>query len=239
MSEELITEAPEIPVSDEPVVSDTDNQSWVKELRQQHRELRRENRALQEKLEALKPKQDPVGAKPTLADSNWDEEAFAEKLASWQDAKRKIDAEKSASEQAVRKQNEEWENTLRSYQTKKSARSADYADAEDNLTAVLTQAQQGILLVSADDATEVVAYLGNNDKELDRLGKITDPVKFAAAIAKIEAKMEREQKSPSVDEPIRGSSPTRKDDQLERLRAEAAKTGDYSKIHAFKRALRK
>ena len=74
------------------------------------------------------------------------------------------------------------------------------------------------------------------------IAAIKDPVKFAFAIAKLEAQLKVSTKKPAVQPEGRIQGNARPsgtiDSTLERLREEANKTGDYSKVMEYKRKKR-
>jgi hypothetical protein len=99
--------------------------------------------------------------------------------------------------------------------------------------------QQGILLQGLDNPALVVYALGKNPKRAKELAAITDPVRFAAAAGKLEAtlKVTNRPKPPAPPRVVTGSAPITGtvDSNLDRLRAEAERTGDYTKVMAYKR----
>jgi hypothetical protein len=120
----------------------------------------------------------------------------------------------------------------------------DFDDAESTVLSTLSVTQQGIIVQGADNSALVVYALGKNPAKAKELAGITDAVKFAFAIAKLETQLKVQAKSKSAPPPegkVRsGSAPISGsvDSNLERLRAEAEKTGDMSKVAAYKRAQR-
>jgi hypothetical protein len=88
----------------------------------------------------------------------------------------------------------------------------------------------------------VVYALGKNPKRAKELAAITDPVRFATAAGKLEAqlKVTNRPKPPAPPRVVTGSAPISGsvDSNLERLRAEAEKTGDMTKVLRYKQQLR-
>jgi hypothetical protein len=85
----------------------------------------------------------------------------------------------------------------------------------------------------------VVYALGRDAARLKDLAAITDPIMFAAAISKLEGKLKVTTRNapPPPEKKVTGSAPISGtvDSNLDRLRDEAAKTGDYTKVLAYKR----
>jgi hypothetical protein len=102
--------------------------------------------------------------------------------------------------------------------------------------------QQGILLQGLDNPALVVYALGKNPKRAKELASITDPVRFATAAGKLEAqlKVTNRPKPPAPPRVVTGSAPISGsvDSNLERLRAEAEKTGDMTKVLRYKQQMR-
>ncbi|MCY1427445.1 hypothetical protein D9M71_432910 [compost metagenome] len=91
----------------------------------------------------------------------------------------------------------------------------------------------------ADNSALVVYALGKNAAKAKELAAIKDPVKFAFAIAKLETqlKVQAKKSAPAPERTVSGSAPKSGavDSSLERLREEAAKTGDYSKVTQYRK----
>ena len=87
----------------------------------------------------------------------------------------------------------------------------------------------------------VVYALGKNPKKAKEIAAITDPVKFAFAVAKLEKelKVTNRRAAPPPERTVQatGRVSGTVDSTRERLRPEAEKTGDYSKVFRYKRQL--
>jgi len=85
----------------------------------------------------------------------------------------------------------------------------------------------------------LVYALGKNPTKAAALGAIKDPVEFAFAVARLEAQLKVSEKKPATPPETRVTGNGRVsgavDATLERLRAEAERTGDYTKVSAYKR----
>jgi len=216
----------------------------VKELRKSHRELQRENRELKAK-QAVQVETNPavqVGEKPTLESCDYDADDYEAKLADWYDKKREYDAlveKKKAEQQAVEA---EWNQKVAGYeQAKASLKVADYDDAEAMVQELFNVTQQGILLQGAEKPELLVYALGKNPKKAKELARITDPVKYAFAAAKLEAQLKvSKRNAPAPERTVRGSGGVSGvvDSTLERLRRDAEKTGDYTKVVQYRKSKR-
>ena len=214
---------------------------WVKELRKTNRELQRQNRELQSRLQAAPPETKPVviGNKPKLEDNDYDADKYEEALTDWFDRKRQADEVNAKQEAEVMNQQKAWQAKLDGYgKAKAELRVKDFEDAEEVAQQVFSITQQGVLLQGADNPALVVYALGKNPAKAKELAEIKDPVKFAFAVAKLEKdlKVTNRRQAPAPERIVTGTgrSSGAVDSTLERLRAEAERTGNMTKVIAYK-----
>lgn len=213
---------------------------WVRELRKNYRELQRENRELKEKVTApgaeTKPAQ--LGKKPTLEEHDYDADKFEEALANWYEQKRKVDEQQTKAEAEAKAAQDAWNAKLTAYgKAKTELKVKDFDDAEAVAQENFSATQQGIILQGAENPALVIYALGKNPKKAKELASITDPVKYAFAVAKLETQLKvTQRKAPPPEKTLSGTGRVSGtvDSTLERLRAEAEKSGDYSKVIAYK-----
>lgn len=217
---------------------------WVRELRKQHRELQKRNRELEAKLtQDQAPKAPEIGKKPTLEDFDYDAEKFENSLAQWFERKRQADEQAAKVQADIEQQQQEWQARLQGYgKAKAELKVKDYDDAEGIVQESFNTTQQGVILQGADNPALLVYALGKNPKKAKELASISDPVKFAFAIAKLETqlKVTNRKAAPPPEKTVQGTGRVSGtvDSTLDRLRAEAEKTGNYSKVMAYKRQKR-
>lgn len=233
-------------IGDELVNDDdeSDPQELAKKLREANLEKEKRIQELEEKLNAGKaanadnaPK--PVPKKPTLEDFDYDAEAYETALESWMLEKRKLAELADAEKNAENAQKLAWQEKIDGYNKAKAAlRVRDYDSAEDVAREVFNVTQQGIVLQGADNPALVIYALGKNKTKANELAKISDPVKFAFAIAKLEKDLKvTNKKPPPAEKQVIGNGGIKSgavDSTLERLRAEAEKTGNYTKVIRYK-----
>ena len=214
---------------------------WVKELRKTNRELQRQNRELQARVQAAPPETKPVviGNKPKLEDHDYDADKYEEALTDWFDRKRQADEVNAKQEAEVMNQQKAWQAKLDGYgKAKAELRVKDYEDAEAVAQEVFSITQQGVLLQGADNPALVVYALGKNPAKAKELAEIKDPVKFAFAVAKLEKdlKVTNRRQAPAPERIVTGTgrSSGAVDSTLERLRADAERTGNMTKVIAYK-----
>lgn len=222
---------------------------WVKELRRKSREDAKRLKELERQLqEATKAKEQPkieLPKKPKLSDPDidYDDELFERRLDEWKEAERQHKAEQSKIEAARKAEQDAWQEKLKGYaEAKKSLRVSNADDAESVVVSTLSEQQQAILLDAADSpeqAARIVYALGMNDERLKQLSKVTNPVKFAVAVADLrkEIKVTTRKPESQPEKKVTGSakSPVGIAADLDTLRKRAEETGDYSKYFAAKR----
>lgn len=234
---------------EEPPEDDTHAEApeWVKNLRKSQRELQKENRDLKLQLEQnqqTETKPVELGPKPTLKDFNYDDTAYESELSAWYEKKRQADQEKAVKEQAAEAEKEAWNKKLGHYnESKQKLKVQHYEDAEAVVMDTLSGTQQGIIIQGADNPALLIYAIGMNPARAAELAEITDPVTFAFTVSKLEKdlKVKNRKAPPPPEKAVSGTGPKSGtvDSTLERLRAEAEKTGDYTKVTRYKREKRK
>lgn len=219
---------------------------WVKDLRRDKKESDRRIKELEAKLnEHNKPETIELGEKPTLESAGYDAEEFEKQLIDWTAKKAKFEQQEASKREEQEKANKVWQDKLNSYETKKAAiksKVRDFDEAEELARDALSQTQQGILIHAAEKPELLIYHLGKNPQKAKELAAITDPIQFAFAAAKIDAQIKMTARKPST-------SPERKpsgsaalsgsvDNTLAKLRADAEKSGDYTKVNEYKRKLK-
>lgn len=244
-----------ITVGDEPPEpSDDDDFSgqpapaWVKDLRKQSREDKKRIKELEAQVQQAKPAEKPieVGLKPKLADFDYDEDQFESAVEQWHERKRQVE-QQQASKQAEEKQAQQaWQTKMQSYEERRqtvAAKVRDFEEVEEAAKDKLTPTQQGILIHAAENPELIMYHLGKHPNKAKELAEITDPIQFAFAAAKLDSQMKiqtrkpvtQPEKKPSGSSAISGAV----DQKLAQLEAEAARTGDRTKLIQYKKSLQK
>lgn len=217
---------------------------WVREVRKENRRLAKEVRELRAKAEqAQKPAEEDLGKEPELEDFDYDAAAFKEAFRKWEKRKADHDSREAARKTEAEKAQAEWVATTDAYnKAKESLKADDFDDAEAVVMGIFSPTQQGIALMAAANPAQLVLGLGLNPAKAKELAAIKDPVKFTAALVRLEAQMKvTTRKAPAPERAISGTAPKSGavDAKLKQLEEEADRTGDRSKVVAYKRAMKK
>lgn len=225
---------------------------WVRELRER---ARKDKRLLQERdaeIARLKGAQAPVkvevGPKPLAKDYELYEPEQAAKyeadLVAWSERNAAAQVEAKQQQQAEDAAQREWTGRLKAVDDAGAAlKVPDNAEAVEALADTFSVPQMGMLIDAATDAKSAAKLryaLGKNPAKAKELAAIKHPVKFIAAIARLEGQLkETPRKAAPPPESKVSSAGAGKasavDNQLERAREEARKTGNYTKVAELNR----
>lgn len=217
---------------------------WVTDLRKKNRELTKQVRALERAKPVEKQAETAtLPPKPTLSGSGYDEELFQAETDKWYAKKAEIDAVKARQEARDREESNKINQIRVSYVEAAAKLGAeDFPEAEQEVQESLSEIQQGLLLRGAVNSARLVHFIGKNPDVLDRLAQMHDPVKFAAEIGRIEANMKARTANnrPAPEKTVRstGGVTGASNGTLDKLRADAMKTGDFTKVHQYRMAQR-
>lgn len=238
-----------VTIGDDPIPDEVEEErkapEWVKELRKNDREKTRKIRELEEQLKQRTEVQPSLklGEKPTLESCEYDPDKYESSLAKWFEDKRKVDEEAKKIEETTKQSQKAWDDRLKFYEDKKAdLKVRDFDEAEFAVKEKLSVVQQGIMIKGAENPALVVYALKMNPKKLAQLAAIQDPIEYAFAVAKLEKDLKVTRKeAPPPERKVTGTGSLSgtNDSKLDRLREEASKTGDYSKVMAYKRNLKK
>ena len=230
-----------------PVEDEKPAPKWVKELRKTNRELQRKNRELESRLTAnnVETKPTKLEPKPTLDGCDYDSEKYEAELETWYEKKKQIDLEIAKAKEAEEAHNRQFQQKLEGYaKARAQLKVRDYDEAEEVVLNYLDVNQQGVIVHGADNSALVVYALGKNPKKAKELAAIKDPIQFAFAVAKLEKDLKvgnRTKQAPPPEKVVSGNGRISGsvDSELERLREQAAKTGDISAVLRYKRQRKK
>lgn len=219
---------------------------WLREVRQQNRELKRENRELKQLTQQARPReQEPqLGPKPTLEACDYDAELFERRLDAWKERKIIADRQAAEAKETEAKRQEYFNSKFEAYSKRKAEvinKIKDFPDVEETVLDALNDTQRGVVLAHAKDPALLLYAIGKDEKRLQELAKLSDPVEFIFAVARMETQMRTQSRKPASapETRITGSAPSPgSETQLNKLREQAEKTGDYTKVVAYKKQLK-
>ncbi len=227
----------------------TSKSNRIKQLREEYRA----SRARISELERLvaeragntaQPAVADPGAKPTLESCGYDTEEFATKLDAWHVASKHYEVVKEKAQKEAQEASQEWEGRKENYRRSRTEilkQVPNYEEAEAKVQGMFNDVQQGVILHVAKDPALVIAALGKYPKLAQDLAAKKDLTKFAAEIGRLETLVKKPGKGktsiPPPERPVRGTGSVSGsgDSQLERLRARAEKTGDYTDVVAYQK----
>ena len=210
---------------------------WIKDTRKENRELKRQLRQLQQQQGIHE--QQVLREKPTLDDHDYDSDAFEQDYAQWLTEKQQVDAQVHAERQKYQQYHERYKADVDAIK----AKAPDYDEVELSVVDVLSEQKQGLLQMLVDNPAKVVYALGKNSPaQLERLSKLDD-IQFAKQIVLMEMQMSSKTKSRNQNKPkpktheLEGAAGGA-DTRLAKLEAEADRTGDRSKVAAYKKQMK-
>jgi len=230
----------EVTLGEEPAAPSSERESGLaKHLRA---EISRRDKELADLRRAVPQAQKiEVGPEPTLEDCEYDEDKFKARWKEWDSRTEQAQAAESQSEQQQREASEAWQSELRVFETKRAELKTPQAqEAIDTAIASLNAVQQAVIVKAADNAANVLCALGMYPAKLAEIAAITDPLKQAVAIAKLEGtlKVTTRRRAPDPEEIASGSAPIHATDKtLQRLEKEADKTNDRTALIRYKQQL--
>jgi len=229
-----------VTIGDETRAEEVADNATIRQMRQAIRERDRQIKELQRQHSPVAQK---LGKKPTLADFDYDEEKFAPALAEWLRKEQDVAAEQQRIERETQEAQQQFQGRLQAYEAQKVAlKMPGIEDAEDAVRAELNEHQQAAIIKYAKNPALVVAALGANPGKLKEFAGTKDLGEFVYKLANVEG-MLKVTKRQNIPEPekrlqVETTSAATAEGTLDRLRAEAEKTGDYSKVHAYRKKMR-
>ena len=218
----VVESAPD--VESTPVESDEDPLPSFGDTEEETDEILRIKKENLELREQIKKGSTPL-SKPTLAKCDYNEPLYEEKLGEWLAANKK----------EVSQETDVFTNKLTEYNVQKKALK-NHEFYELKVVNKLSNDQQAIIVAGVDDPAKFIYALGRDDSILEELSKIGNNAQFAKRVYKLEEKLTRPKK-PEPEKAIKGGASTDSNSaKLDKLRAEALRTGDVSRVVQFKRA---
>ena len=224
-----------------------DAPEWVRELRKQNREMKRQLREQQKTAATSAPAAPQLGQKPTLESCDFDATEYEAKLDAWHAEKRKVEEHEAEARRARESEEAEWSKRLDGHTARtkdlmtRIPKAAEYVEEAE---AALSPTQKGMVIHTSPESHRILAMLGKHPDLLAEVSKISDPALFVRRITELEMTFKGSTKPKAAPERVRtpsaaaGGSMPGSDAELERLEAEADRTGDRTKVAAYRRKLK-
>jgi hypothetical protein len=223
-------------------------------LREAHRAQVKKTKDVMRRLDAMKAQMaaaaapatvDEPGPEPDMADDDvdWDKEKFRAKWNGWNAKKLAADRRKEEQAEVAKKAESAYQEKLAGYvRAKTELKVADFEDAEAAARETFSPMQQSILVKHTQNPAAIIYALGKSPDNAKKLAAITDPIEFAIAARDMEklVKVQPKKAPPAPERAVHGNasvSAASTSKQLDKLREEAAKTGDITKVIEYKRQL--
>lgn len=209
-------------------------------IRRMREAIREKDRKIAELSKVSAPAQIEAGPKPTLESCEWDEDKFERELDAWKGREAASEQQKTQAQQAQQAAAQEFQRKHAEYLARAAALPVQgYKEAEDAVVAALPMPMQEALVRYFPDAEKIVLALGKHPAQLEKIAAITDPVAQLLALKDFggKVKMTVKRRAPEPETIPSGGAPivgTSVEKQLEKLEKDAERTGDRSKLIAFK-----
>lgn len=214
-----------------------------KRLKDNKKKLRKATYELEQAKKTTEQETTPLGQEPTIEGCEYDEEVYRKRYADWY--QRKYEQEQQQQQKAKQREQEELEQRRiqENYtERKKTLRVKDYADAEEEVVESLDITKQFIIMKYAKKPELIVYALGKSPAKLAELSKL-DAYEFTKELGRLEDNLKVGKRKPKTqpEKTIQstGTLSGTTDRTLDKLREEAAKTGNMSKVMAYKRKKRR
>lgn len=184
-------------------------------LKEETRARKAAERALAEREAQSAPAKRKLGPEPTLErptdnpDHAYDEFEFKKAMKEWVQLKYEIEQEERREREKEESRNKAWKARLDQYDAEKASLPvSDYAEAEEAVQGAFNQTQLGILVKAAGEPAKLVYALGKNERALEHMAKITDPIDFAWELRGMVERMKKTDSKSNIPAPervVRGS----------------------------------
>lgn len=223
-----------------------DDTTVLRTLRQRQREDAREKAEMRRELDALKaklPTTEALGPEPQMEDFGFDEQEWKAEWVKWNGKKAQHEARQTEAQKTQQAQQAAWQTRVGEFYTKaEELRIPNLKDIEQSISDAFGDdpagnAAKSILIYSGDP--RLIAALSASPAKLSELVALKDrPVELAIAVGELKGKTVKKV-LPKPDKALRGQAPSMGGDKhLAKLEAEAARTGDRSKLIAYRAQLK-
>ncbi len=155
-----------------------------------------------------------------------------------------VERQQAEERKAAQERQQFFQSKFESYSTRKSevaGKLKDFEDVEGSVKDTLNETQLGVVLAHAKDPALLLYAIGKDEKRLQELAKISDPVEYIFAVARMETQLRTSSRKPSSvpEKSVKGSATTMgSDKRMDQLIAEAQRTGDGTKLRQYRASLK-
>jgi len=204
------------------------------EIKERDRELAILRKQVAETADLRKPQPIEVGEEPTMEGCDWDDDRFKAEWGAWKERSVRAELAPVQEDELAVQAKKDVERLQTGLAT------LTYPDAADvtavSKSALTPQQEFSIATVAKDSATFMYA-LGKNPAKLRELTAETNPIRFIAAVARMEDSMRIGKKAVAAPEniPVGDAMPKSADKEEAKLLAEAERTGNRTALLAYRR----
>jgi len=215
-------------------------QEMRKALREANKREREYKKREKEYFESRQEKQE-LRRKPTLADHDFDEDAFYDDLSKYEREKIKYESKTQEIENQKKQIEDDYNQKLQSFNDGfKSLKFKDKDEALEDVLSKLDNQQQGVILDAVDNPAMIVYALGKNSKKLEDLSQEKNLIRFGSKLAKLETQLKVIDRKPKTKPETKVKSSVGTSDRArEKLLEEARRTRNYKALHAYDRRNKK
>ena len=212
----------------------------LREVRKRLRESEKARRDLERReRERVQPQvaDEPLPPKPTLESAEYDEGKFEADLLAWSAKKAEVDARAKTKQQEAEKLQAEWNEKHLHYEAQKQRnRAPDAEEVERQVLEALGVEKVGAIIKASSNSAALIYAIGKNPERVKELAK-KDAIDFLWTVAQLEPQMKiAPTKPPAPETRVSPSGRVAPVVDLEKLREEARRTGDYTKVIAAKQS---
>lgn len=193
------------PVDDDgdDIAEDAEPSVVIKEMRRELKERTRRIKELeqQQATVASEIQAEEVGPRPTLEGAEYDEDRYAEELASWFEKKRQADDRVKAAEEKQQKIVQRFEQKRAAYDVEKGKLGVpDFERSEETIKSAFDATGQGVILAVAKEPAKVIYALSRSPEAMKGLVELADdPLMLAAEVVRFESRINLKPRKPSTE----------------------------------------
>ena len=216
----------------------------VKRLREQLREAQKRAHRADPSADVSDPEPAIPNRPRSVADFEYDEDRFNSAFDEYEAAKEKhSEWQKREADRKAARQRLQDEQTKKIEQQRNGLGVSDYEARAGLVKDRLSPQQLAVLIEGAENPARIIYALGRSETRLEELADIDSLAKFAARLGQMEKEIRVTKRAPAAPEArvTGGNAPVAiggTDKELDRLEREADKTGDRSKVIAYRRQLK-